>query len=127
MPDKFCAVIISATSKDEAEKIADTLLKKRLVSGTMITNGQSRYWWQGKIAEKEYYDIQAFSLVQNKSRIIGEVEEISSEKCPIIAFFGMDGNEAFLNWIVAELNAPREALTFIGKVLRKERRKIRTV
>lgn len=96
---EFIQVLISATAKEEADKISDSLVKKRLIAGSLITKGPSRYWWQGKIVEKEYYNIQAFSLIKNKDKIIKEVKANHSDKCPIIAFFDMDGNKEFLEWV----------------------------
>jgi len=99
MQKEFCQVLISATSEVEADKISDTLVKKKLVAGTLILKGPSRYWWKERIVEKEYYNLQAFSLMANKSEIIAEVKKIHSDRCPIIAFFEMDGNEEFLKWV----------------------------
>ncbi len=97
--EKFCQVLISAKTKAEADKISDALITKKLIAGARITKGPSRYWWNGKIEEKEYYNISAFSLAKNKAEIIPEVKKNHSDKCPIIAFFNMDGNEEFLKWI----------------------------
>lgn len=96
---EFCQVLISATSREEANKISDALVKKRLVAGSLILKGPSRYWWEGKIVEKEYCNVQAFSLMENKSKIISEVKKIHYDECPIIAFFKMDGNDEFLKWV----------------------------
>lgn len=96
---EFCQVIISATSKEEANRISDILVKGKLIAGSLIIKGDSRYWWQSKIVEKEYYNIQAFSLIKNKDKIIKEVEKIHSDKCPIISFTEIDGNTEFLDWI----------------------------
>lgn len=59
----------------------------------------SQYWWEGAIAEKVYWNIEAFTIVQNNSRIISSIEEIAIDECPIIAFFDLDGNQKFLDWI----------------------------
>ena len=99
MQEEFCSVLINAVSQEEANKISDVLVKGKLVVGSLITKGPSKYWWEGKIVEKEYYNIQSFSLIKNKSRIIAEVKKIHSDKCPIIAFFKIDGSDEFLNWI----------------------------
>jgi uncharacterized protein involved in tolerance to divalent cations len=37
--------------------------------------------------------------MKNKKKIIEEVKKIHSDKCPIIAFFKIDGNKEFLEWI----------------------------
>lgn len=99
MKEEFCQVLISATNKAEANKISDNLVKEKLIAGSLIIKGPSRYWWLGEIVEKEYYNVQAFSLMKNKSKIISEVKKIHSDKCPIIAFFKMDGNDEFLKWV----------------------------
>jgi uncharacterized protein involved in tolerance to divalent cations len=99
MESEFCQVIISATTKQEADKISDSLVSKKLIAGSLIIKGPSRYWWEGKIVEKEYYNIQAFSLIKNKEQIIKEIKKIHSDKCPIIAFIKIEGNVEFLDWI----------------------------
>lgn len=99
MKEEFCQVLISATTKNEANKISDNLVTRKLIAGSLIINGPSRYWWDGKVVEKEYYNVQAFSLIKNKSKIISEVKKIHNDKCPIIAFFKIDGNDEFLKWV----------------------------
>lgn len=99
MKEKFCQILISATTKKEANKISDILVKKKLIAGSLIIKGPSRYWWAGKIVEKVYYNVQVFSLFKNKSAIISEVKKLHNDECPIIAFFAMDGNKEFLEWI----------------------------
>ncbi|MCK5084160.1 MAG: divalent-cation tolerance protein CutA [Candidatus Pacebacteria bacterium] len=97
--NKFCQVVISATSKKEADSISDSLVTKKLIAGSLTIKGPSRYWWNNKIVEKEYYNIQAFSLMKKKNQIINDVKKIHSDKCPIIAFTIIDGNKEFLDWI----------------------------
>ena len=97
--EEFCQVLISATSREEANNISDNLVKKKLIAGSLITNGDSRYWWEGKIVEKVYYNISAFSILKNEDKIISEVKILHSDKCPIISFTKIEGNKEFLNWI----------------------------
>ena len=73
----FCQVLISATSKREADKIVDTFLKKRLIAGGLIVQGPSKYFWDNEIEEKEYFNISAFSILKNKSKIISEAENLN--------------------------------------------------
>lgn len=96
---EYCQVLISATTKEEADKISDLLISKKLIAGSLITKGDSRYWWDGKIVEKEYFNISCFSLIKNKDKVVREVKLIHSDKCPIIVFTEIDGNIEFLNWI----------------------------
>lgn len=91
--------LISAPSKDEANTILDNLLTKKIVAGGLITHGPSRYWWEGKIDETEYYNISTFIPARNKEMLIEEVRTISSDETPIVALFPMEGNQDFLDWV----------------------------
>lgn len=99
MASTYCQATISATSKKEADRISDLLVRKKLLPGTLIVRGPSRYWWKGKIVEKIYFNVQGFTLRKNTKNIIREVKKIHSDECPIIAFVPIDGNKEFLAWI----------------------------
>ncbi len=103
--NKFCQILINCPSKEESNKILDILLEKRLVAGGLITHGPSRYHWEGKIEEKEYYSISTFSLFANKEKIIRETRKIHSDETPVIVFLDIEGNEDFLKWIEAEVKS----------------------
>ncbi len=99
MNSKYCRVRISATSQEQAYLISKTLVEKKLVAGTMMYSGNCHYWWDNKIQEKVYWNIGAFSLMKHKQRIIDEVRKLHSDKCPVITFNEIDGNEDFLEWV----------------------------
>lgn len=102
MEEKHCQILINCPKREEANKILDMLLEKRLVAGGLITNGPSRYHWKGRIEEQEYFTISTFSLFKNKQRIISEVRKLHSDETPVLVFLNIDGNEDFLKWIEEE-------------------------
>lgn len=91
--------VISATSKEEAEEICDKLLEEKLLAGTLITDGDSRYHWEGEVVNETYYNIQAYTLEKHKQEVIDQVSEIHSDETPIIEYTEIDGNQDFLDWI----------------------------
>jgi periplasmic divalent cation tolerance protein len=91
--------VISATSKEEAEKICDQLLEEKLLAGTLIIDGDSRYHWKGEIVNETYYNIHAYTLQKHKQEIIEKVKQIHSDETPIIEYMEIDGNQDFLEWI----------------------------
>ena len=95
----YIKAIISANSKQEANRISDKLTQKKLVAGTLITKGDSRYHWKGDVVEKEYFNISCYTIDSKKERIIENVEDIHSDDVPIIEFTEIDGNQDFLDWI----------------------------
>lgn len=92
-------VVISSTSKDEADEISDMLVRDELIAGTMIFSGPSRYHWDGEIVEKEYFRVQGHTREENKERIIEKVEDMHSDDVPIIEFTEVEGNKGFLEWV----------------------------
>lgn len=95
----FLQVLISSPSKQESQLFSAVLLQDKLVAGCLITEGAAQYWWDDTVVEKPYWNIQAFTVEENKQAIISKIETIASDKCPIIAFFVLDGNTKFLQWI----------------------------
>ena len=101
--DEFLYIIISATSREEADRISEVLVKKKLIAGSLILKGDSRFWWKGKVQKEPYWNVHAHSLAGNRERIIEVVEGMHKDEVPIIAFLKLDGNEKFLNWIREEI------------------------
>ena len=102
---KFLLVLNSSPTKEESRLFSEALLEERLVSGCLITEGAAQYWWAGSVVDKEYWNVQAFSIEEYKEKIIAKIEAIASDDCPIIAFFEMDGNSKFLDWIKESLRS----------------------
>ncbi len=48
MAEDFCRTVISATTKEEADKISDALLTAKLVAGCLIIKGPARYLVEGQ-------------------------------------------------------------------------------
>ena len=97
---EYLRVLISATTREEAKEILKKLVENKLIAGGLITDGLSNHWWDGKVDEATYYNLSAFTVYENKDKIIVEVERIHKDKTPIVAFFRIDyGNDAFLRWI----------------------------
>ncbi|MFB6241189.1 MAG: divalent cation tolerance protein CutA [Candidatus Nanosalina sp.] len=92
-------VVISATSKEEADQISDMMIRNELIAGTMIHSGPSRYHWDGEIVENEYFRVQGHRLAKHKEKIIEKVEEIHEDEVPIIEFTEIDGNSGFIDCI----------------------------
>lgn len=99
MPKEFCQIIISAVNRNEADRISDRLLKKRLIAGSLIINGPCKFWWKGKIVNTTYHNVQAFSLFKHKTSIISEIEKMHQDETPLISFTNIEGNHKFLEWI----------------------------
>jgi len=97
---KYFKVEIAATSQNEAEKIIDTLLVKKMIAGGHFMSSETRHWWKGKIDIAEYYFITGYTFENMEDKIIDIVNKISSEEVPGILFYEIaNGNDSFFKWI----------------------------
>jgi periplasmic divalent cation tolerance protein len=106
MTDKI-VVFSTASSAEEAEKIARALVNERLAACVnVIPSVRSFYRWQGKIE-----DSAEFLLVIKSSRELFDQLRISLEKLhsyevpEVIAMPIVDGAGNYLNWMDGELGA----------------------
>ena len=101
----YIVVFITAKDNEEAQKITNTLLKRRQVACVNIMPGvSSHFWWKDKL------DAAQESLLVAKTKdallpdIIKSVKKIHSYSVPeIIALPITGGNQDYLDWIDSEV------------------------
>jgi periplasmic divalent cation tolerance protein len=100
----ICLVYITASSMDEARKIANHLLRKRLiVCSNIFSNVASVYRWQGKISEEKEHVIIAKTAENMYEEIKKEVEKIHSYEIPCIFKIPVEANRKYSDWLLKEL------------------------
>ena len=98
-------VMITCSSKREANKVKKVLLEKRKAACVNIISGiDSSFWWKGKIDSS----LEVLLLAKTKKKmlrgIITLVKKIHSYEVPeIIALPIIGGNKDYLNWIEKEV------------------------
>lgn len=103
MSQKYYQVSISAENKKQADKILNSLLGKKLVTGGQMISAPARFLWKGKITDMGYYTINSYTIEKHKDAIIQDVKQNSVEEVPMISFIEIDGNEELLDWISTTL------------------------
>jgi periplasmic divalent cation tolerance protein len=104
-PAGFAVVLVTASGKDEADKIAAVLLKERKAACVNIIHGvNSRFWWKGKIDSSD----EALMVIKTKTAVLARVIELvkknHSYTVPeIIVLPIIDGNQDYLEWIGGEV------------------------
>lgn len=72
----FVEVVLTCGSWQEAQRIADVLLEKRLVACVEFIEIKSKYHWQGKIDESDEIKLIMESIAENFKAIEKEVAKI---------------------------------------------------
>lgn len=97
----YLQVFTCIEKKKDAEKIARTLLEKKLAGCIQIIGPvSSLYWWEGKIEEIEEW----LCVIKSEKSLYEELEKTIKENHPyavpeIIGIPIITGSQEYLNWL----------------------------
>ena len=94
-------VLMTAASRDEAEKIANFLVEERLAAcAQIIAPIQSIYWWEGKVCRSDEIFFMAKTTRDVFPRLVEAVQRLHSYKVPQLVFVPIaDGSAPYLDWL----------------------------
>ncbi len=98
---KHIVVFVTVSSPDEAKRICDVLLEKRVVAcANVLRDVQSFYWWKGKLDQSKELLLLMKSRRELLDEIVRLVKENHSYEVPEIVAVPMVGGSAdYLRWI----------------------------
>jgi periplasmic divalent cation tolerance protein len=101
-----CVVMVTAPSKDEAERLAIATLEARLAACVQIQAITSHYWWDGKITS-DAEQLLLFKTVPAKFAALRDlIGSLHSYDTPeIIQLPVTAGADKYLGWIKRETGA----------------------
>jgi periplasmic divalent cation tolerance protein len=101
LENTYVIVIVTTPSKQEAEKIAQHLLKERLIAcANIIGPVSSLFHWSGKIEEAEEYLMLMKSRKDLFEKLSEAVKALHSYEVPeILALPMVEGSKAYLDWL----------------------------
>lgn len=97
----YCLVYTMCVKEEVANKIANSLLEKKLIACANIVPGvMSAYWWEGAITRSE----EVFVVMKTKTKLFdkvkNEIKKLHPYEVPeIICVEIKDGLKDYLNWI----------------------------
>lgn len=104
---KYNVVLVTASSAEEGERIANVLLENKLIACcNMISGVKSMYWWQGQIVK----DSEVLLVIKSQAVMFDKIKEtvlaLHSYTVPeVIALPVQAGSEAYLKWIDLTVSA----------------------
>jgi len=105
--DKVLLITTTVGSAEEAEKLAESVIEKRLAGCAQISGPvTSLYWWQGKMEKEQEYSV----MLKSTESLYRELEQFLKEIHPyetpeIIAVPVTACSEAYGKWLLAELKS----------------------
>jgi periplasmic divalent cation tolerance protein len=105
-PDQPIIVFLTAASEEEANRLADMLVSKRLAACVQIMpEMESVYRWQGKVERQREVLLIAKTLSSRFAELEFEVVTLHSYETPeIVAFPLTAGSAPYLEWLSANVS-----------------------
>ena len=105
--NEYCLMIFTAANQEEAEKIAQELVEKKMAACVNVFDIASIYWWEKKIEQ----DNEALGIIKTRKdlieTIIKEIKAKHSYECPeVIAIPIIAGSKEYLDWIDDSVKKP---------------------
>ncbi len=102
---KCISFYITASSNEEAKKIAHALVEEKLAACVnCIINVISLYRWKGKVTKQDEVIIIGKTTDDKTKMIIDKVKSLHSYDNPAIVFWPIiDGSSEYLEWIQNEV------------------------
>ena len=97
---KYIIVTTFCDKEEMANKIVLTLLEKKLVAGSQVSNVHSKYWWDNDLEECNEYKLEFRTKEKLFTEIKDEIKKIHEYEVAEILYHEIDNaNQEFLSWI----------------------------
>lgn len=107
MPD-FVELVLTCGSWQEAQRIADVLLEKRLVACVEMMEIKSKYHWQGKVEQADEVKLIMETIAGNFGKVEAEVKKLHSYETFVLQQIPVHRlSEQAAKWWVQESNPKR--------------------
>ncbi len=107
MKNRNYLVITTSSNKEEVQKLAETMVQKRLAACAQVEGPiTSTYWWKGKVEKDEEWKCSfktSEALYPELERLLKH--EHSYDVPEIIAIPIVEGNNDYLSWLAKELKS----------------------
>ncbi len=92
-------IITTEVDKKNACKLADLLLKEKLIPCVTFKNVESYFWWEGNITKSKEVQLMIKCKKENVKQVCIKIAEWHSYEVPEIVFFPVSANNDYHNWI----------------------------
>ena len=92
-------IITTEVDKKNASKLADLLLKEKLIPCVTFKNVESHFWWDGNINQSKEVQLMIKSKKENVNVICNKITEWHSYEVPEIIYFRVSANKNYYHWL----------------------------
>ena len=93
--------LVITTEKDNtnASRLANLLLKEKLIPCVNFKNIESSFWWEGKINKSNEVQLMIKCKKENINKVCNKIADCHSYELPEIICFPVSANKNYHNWV----------------------------
>ena len=92
-------VITNEVDEKNACKIADLLLREKLIPCVTFKNIESHFWWKGEINKSKEVQLIIKCKEENINKVCEKISELHSYEVPEIIYFPVSANKDYHHWV----------------------------
>ena len=92
-------IITTEADKKNASKLANLLLREKLIPCVSFKNIESNFWWEGDINQSKEVQLIIKCKEENLNKVCNKISEWHSYQVPEIIYFRVSANKKYHQWI----------------------------
>ena len=92
-------VITTEIDKTNASKLANLLLREKLIPCVTFKNIESHFWWKGNINHSKEVQLIIKCKKENVNEVCNKIAEGHSYEVPEIIYFCVSANKNYHHWV----------------------------
>ena len=92
-------VITTEVDKENASKLANLLLREKLIPCVTFKNIESYFWWEGNINQSKEVQLMIKCKKENVNNVCNKIAEWLSYEVPEIIYFPVSANKNYHHWV----------------------------
>ena len=92
-------VITTEFDKKNASKLANLLLREKLIPCVTFRNIESHFWWEGNINQSQEVQLMIKCKKENVNNVCNKIAELHSYEIPEIIYFSVSTNKNYYHWV----------------------------
>jgi len=91
-------IITTEVDKKNASKLANLLLRDKLIPCVSFKDIESYFWWEGNINQSEEVQLMIKCKKENINNVCNKIAEWHSYEIPEIIYFPVSANKNYYDW-----------------------------
>ena len=92
-------IITTEADKKNASRLANFLLRDKLIPCVTFKNIESYFWWEGNINQSKEVQLMIKCKKENVNNVCNKIAEWHSYEIPEIIYFCVSANKNYHHWV----------------------------